>query len=117
ARRRPGMKPLAALSAVLLISAAIVAAPGLVEEANAAPRARPVASEPLRGAVLMTADLADGDPSQYGTCSSRSARVQRWTPASGPPAGFIADLFLAPTSNEWIGLGYDDDGYWAAEIT
>jgi hypothetical protein len=43
--------------------------------------------------------------------------VRRWTPADGPAAAFIADVFLAPQSNEWIGLGHDDRGYWAAEVT
>jgi hypothetical protein len=48
-------------------------------------------------------------------CSALSADLTRWTPAAGPPARFVAESFVRSDAHQWLGLGYDGDGFWSAE--
>jgi hypothetical protein len=44
-----------------------------------------------------------------------SVSVIRWTPDSGPPARFIADMFTAHGTGLFIALGHADDAFWSVE--
>lgn len=51
---------------------------------------------------------------EYRACSQEAAEVLKWAPANGPLGNFLADAF-EQHSSLWIGLGYDDKGFWSAE--
>lgn len=54
-------------------------------------------------------------PIGLGSCGDFTATVLRWTPQNGPPAAFVARNFVQQSGELWIGLGYDDRGFWSAE--
>ncbi|NUP05787.1 MAG: hypothetical protein HOW73_06980 [Polyangiaceae bacterium] len=57
-----------------------------------------------------------GEPFGGGIgCGSAYADIERWTPAEGPAAAYIADAFMQHGGSLWMALGYDDTGFWSAE--
>lgn len=97
---KPSFTAAAALTALALSTSLASAAPS---------------AEPLRTPTVVYGASRDGNAD--GACTYRTAKFRKWTPADGAPARFIAQVTMAADGNEWIGLGYDDRGYWAAEIT
>lgn len=54
------------------------------------------------------------DESTISTCPYGSAEVLKWDATKDLPANFIADQYVPIYGGLFIGLGYDDDGFWSA---
>jgi hypothetical protein len=81
---------------------------------------RAVTSVILSASLLAAAPSRAGDPvsaprAADHPCSDVSATVERWTPAAGPPARFVAESFARGGSDQWTGLGYTGEGFWSAQ--
>lgn len=59
----------------------------------------------------------DGEPEGIGGCNLVRAEVERWSPAQGPPAAFLAQRFLDNGGqSRLVVLGLDRTGVWTAEL-
>ena len=72
------------------------------------PLAAPAGAAPL---------WVDGEPESLGGCNLVRAQVERWSPAQGPPAAFLAQRFLDNGGESTlVVLGLDPAGVWTAEL-
>ncbi|MFO0611312.1 MAG: hypothetical protein U0414_01900 [Polyangiaceae bacterium] len=56
----------------------------------------------------------DQEHATIETCPSTGAYVERWNPATALPVNFIADQYMGKGGGLFVGLGYDDGGFWSA---
>lgn len=54
------------------------------------------------------------DDATIATCPYAGADVVKWDATKDLPANFIADQYVPIYGGLFIGLGYDDDGFWSA---
>jgi hypothetical protein len=67
------------------------------------------------GFLFGTTAQAETLSGQAGNCVGGAADVRTWRPELGPPAAFIASAYTSAQGSLFIGLGFDESGYWTVE--
>ncbi len=63
----------------------------------------------------MTTAHAETLSGTAGNCVGGTADVRTWRPEVGPAASFIAHAYTSAEGTLFIGLGFDETGYWSIE--